>query len=135
MAYLYTEVDVSKLEKAITELKNELKTDYIEEVLKDLSNSQNFQTNAINPLKNALETLIKTRYKELENMLDQCSKLKNYIASYNEKKEKIKSCEESISQEQKKDHPKGSKIRSLRNEIKKLKSEMTEIVSNVKDLG
>lgn len=127
----FSNVDVNKLNKSLTSLKSALNTDVLDELLKSFSNNQYFQTRAVDPPKEALEILKNTRYTELKNMLDNYLEVKDLISSYKEKEEAVEEYRKSISREQSKEHPRGSKISNWRSKIKKLKEEMDNIVKNV----
>ena len=131
MAFSSVQVDI--LDESIKTIESALKTGILDEVLKNFSNQQYFQTRAVNPPKKALEILKNTRYKELENMLVICMDVKNLIVSYKTKEQSIANYKILISNEQAKEKPSGSKIRTYRKRIEILSKEMDNIVKCVNE--
>lgn len=127
----FENVNVGNLKSSLNDLKNSLSTELEQSLLDSFSNSQNFTTTAVNPIKEALEKLIHTRYKELDDMFIDYLKIAEMIETYQSKEKEIRRKEEQISREESKDNPNSSRINRLQREIRNLQREMDEIVKNV----
>ena len=68
----YENVDVGSAKTAINQLKSSINYNSSKQILNDLGSNESWSANSKNNLKNAINTLINTRYKDLENYLEKC---------------------------------------------------------------
>ena len=78
----FEKVNVNSLKQALQSCKNALKTSKIKELASDVASDNSWQTDSKNQLKQALNTLANTRYKELEKTLDKYIQAASKIDQY-----------------------------------------------------
>ena len=78
----FEKVNVNSLKQALQYCKNNLKTSKIKELASDVASDNSWQTDSKNQLKQALNTLANTRYKELEKTLDKYIQAASKIDQY-----------------------------------------------------
>lgn len=91
----FKNVNVSSLKQSISSCKDAIDYSTTKYIINNLS-SNVWEAESRNTLKNALNKLIDTRYKELEDYLNKCSEVIRLIEQYKEVEEKIEECDASI---------------------------------------
>lgn len=91
----FKNVSVSSLKQAINSCKNAIDYNATKYIINNLSDNV-WEAEAKNTLKKALEKLVNTRYKELEEYLSKCLETIDLLEQYKEIEEKIKDCDSSI---------------------------------------
>lgn len=78
----FENINVTSLRNAINSCKNSLDKTTIQELSNNISNQNVWQSDSQNNLKNALNKLSNTRYKVLEDKLNEYLKIADYIEEY-----------------------------------------------------
>ena len=93
----FENVSVVSLKSAINSCKQSINYSVTNELISNISSGNVWNFSAKNNLKNALNILCNTRYKDLIACLDKCSTVATYIEQYKEKELEIKGYQSQIS--------------------------------------